>query len=242
MKRTYMLIAALVMGLAFNATAQEQQSTTAKGYIGITGGLSPVFGNYTKSDYTSDASGYASTGANIGITGVYFIKHNFGVAALISYQGFGFHGSQSLADGFKEAFDLDSTTVYRKGNNSTFNFMIGPYYALPFAHKWHLDFRVLAGVVNAKLAGYEVFLEDGEGNQFSQKQSTATTFGYQAGVGLRYDIGRHLGVGVNADFFGSRPNFKIENDNRVNSAGRLLTNYKQSITGVNTNLTVMYRF
>ena len=120
--------------------------------------------------------------------------------------------------------------------------MVGPYYSLPFAGKWHLDIRVMAGVVNAKLAGYEVFLEDGEGNQISQKQSTATAFGYQAGLGLRYDIGKHFGLGINADYFGSKPDFKIANENRVNSAGRLLSGYNQAIAGVNTNLTVMYRF
>jgi len=239
-------IMACCLFTVLGANAQNNQNSMAKsmkekGYIGITGGFSPVFGNFSKAEYSDPKSGFASSGMNIGLTGVYFIKHHFGIKGLISYNGYGYHGAQSLADGYKEAFDLDSTTLYRKGNNRTFNILVGPYYSLPLSDRLHLDFSVLIGYSNAQLAGNELFLEDGVGNQFEQKPATASAFGYQAGAGLRYDLGRHFGIGIQADYFGANPDFKVDNTNRKNEAGRLLTQYHEPIQSLNLNLTVIYR-
>lgn len=242
------LSAALLLAVLFSYAAQAQDKANSatnnddKSFIGITGGFSPVFGNYTKTAYMDDKSGFASAGMNIGITGVYFIKHHFGIAGLISYSGYGYQGSQNLTDGYKEAFDLDSATLYRKGNNDAFSILVGPYYSLPLGQsKLHLDVRILVGYVHAQFAGNEVYLEDGVGNQFEQQPANASAFGYQSGIGLRYDLCRHFGVGVNADYFGSTPDFKIDNTNRKNEAGWLRSEYKQPIQGINANLTLIYR-
>ncbi|HET8573694.1 MAG TPA: outer membrane beta-barrel protein [Edaphocola sp.] len=249
MKNKIIMISTLLVCCLFTALGAKAQnsqngietSLKEKAYIGITGGFSPVFGNFSKAEYSDPKSGFASSGMNIGLTGVYFIKHHFGIAGLISYNGYGYHGAQSLADGYKEAFDLDSTTLYRKGNNRAFNILVGPYYSLPLSDRLHLDFSVLLGYTNAQLSGNELFLEDGVGNQFEQKPATASAFGYQAGAGLRYDLARHFGVGVQAAYFGAVPDFKIDNINRKNEAGRLLTRYHQPIQSLNLNLMLSYR-
>jgi len=233
-------LSATVKTNAQGAPADPKQEQ--KGYIGITGGGALLFGNFTQTGYNDDKAGFASSGMNIGITGVYFIKHHFGIAALVSYHGYGYHGAQNLVDGYKEAFDLDSATLYRKGNNQSFNILVGPYYSLPLGNgRLHLDARVLAGYVNAQFAGNEIYLEDGVGNQFEQKPATASAFGYQAGLGLRYDLG-HFDIGINADYFGANPHFTIDNTNRKNEAGWKRTEYAQPIQGVNANLTLLYHF
>jgi len=236
-----MILSCLMVG--FSAGAQQVHSKTSdtkeQSYIGITGGFSPVFGNYAKTDYGDPKSGFAASGVNFGVTGVYFVKGHFGVKGLVSLNAFGFHGGQNLADGYKEAFDLDEATFTQKGNNQTFNILVGPSYSFPFAQRFHFDLSVLVGYTHAQLAGNEILLEDE--SKIEQEKSVASAFGYQLGAGVRYDLGNHFGLGLSAGYFGAKPDFKIENKNRVNEAGRRLNDYHQTIQSVNLNLTVSYR-
>lgn len=236
------MILSCLMG-HFSAGAQQVNNRTSnikeQSYIGITGGFSPVFGNYAKADYENPKSGFAASGMNFGVTGVYFLKGHFGIKGLVSFNAFGFHGGQNLADGYKEAFDLDEATFTQKGNNQAFNILVGPCYSFPFAQRFHFDLGVLVGYTRAQLAGNEVLLEDE--SKIEQEKSVASAFGYQLEAGLRYDLGNHFGLGLSAGYFGAKPDFKIENQNRVNEAGRRLNDYHQSIQTVNFNLAVSYR-
>lgn len=217
-------------------------SVNAQNYIGITGGFSSVSGNFSKTDYSDLKSGFASSGGNIGITGVYFFSKHFGINALVSYQGYGFKGVQNLADGYKEDFDIDSSTIYIKKNNYTLNFFVGPYYSFPITDNFSIDLRVLLGLTNAHLAGNEVYLEDQADGTFSQKAAAATTLGLQGGAAMKYHLTRHLGLMVNADYYYTKPDFSITNINRYNNAGREINTYNQAISGINLNLSVVYLF
>jgi hypothetical protein len=213
-----------------------------KSFIGVTGGLSVPGGNYSKGDYSNDKSGFAKTGFNIGITGAwYFKKSHWGIGGILSYTHYGFKNAQSIADGYKEAFDVDSTTAYIKGSNQTVNILIGPYYNIAFG-KFNLDLRVLGGVVNATLPGNEIYLEEGIDNHLTQKKATATAFGWQGGASLRYAITSHIGVLAGLDYFYSKPDFTVENENRPVNAGRKISAYNEPISGIQANVGVVYTF
>lgn len=232
MKR--ILSALLIIVAALNADAQS--------FIGVTGGLSLPGGNYSKGDYNNDKSGFAKSGFNVGITGAYFFKKShWGVGGVVSLTHFGFKNSQGLADGYKDAFDVDSATVYIKGSNQSVNVLVGPYYSFDFG-KFNLDLRLLGGVVNATLPGNEVYLEDGIDNRLLQKKSTATAFGWQGGAALRYTVCSHIGILLGVDYFYSKPDFSIDNENRPVNAGRKIEGYKEAISGLQTNLGVVYTF
>jgi hypothetical protein len=242
MKKILFIIAVTLS--VYNASAQNKpvEKTGAKSFIGITGGLSLPGGNYTKDDYYNDKSGFAKSGFNVGITGAwYFKKSHWGVGGVLSYTHYGFKNAQALANGYKEAFDLDSTTVYIKGSNQSVNILVGPYYNIGFG-KFNLDLRLLGGVVNATLPGNEVYLEDGIDNHLTQKKSTATTFGWQGGAALRYAVTSHIGILLGVDYYYSKPNFTIENENRPVNAGRKIASYKEAISGLQANVGVVYSF
>ncbi len=226
------------------ADAQGMKASKDKGQpdymIGLTGGLSSAGGNFTKTDYSDPKSGFAGSGFNAGITGTWFVKKNFGITALISYHGYSVAGLQHLADGFKHDFDIDSSTVTNRGSNYTMNFLAGPYYSLPLSKKISLDGRLMVGLVSAHMAGFEVNIEDQSEATFSQKEASAATFGAQIGMGVRYNITPALGIMLNVDYFYSKPNFTIENANRNNNAGRLITSYNEPVSGLNSNITLVY--
>lgn len=242
MKRIFILLA-LLGALQTQAQDKPEPATGAHSYLGLTGGVNFPLGNFGKGDYSNDKSGYAGTGFNIGITGVYYFKHsNFGIGGVASLAQYGFKGAQSLADGYKEAFDIDSSTVYVHGHHQALNILVGPYYNFSFGRKLALDVHVLGGIVNATLPGFEVFIEDQEGNNFSQEKVKQSAFGLQGGAALHYNVCRHFSIFVGVDYNYSNPSFAINNVNRPVNAGRKIETYHQPFTSLQTNVGVAYRF
>lgn len=221
---------------------QEVVHTDPKLYIGLSGGLSVPMGNFAKANYADPKSGFAKTGANIGVTGTYLLTKHFGITALVSYQVYGFKSAQNLANGYKDDFAVDSATAQINGINYSINVLVGPYYTSALYHNLYLDVRVLAGITSAHLAGNTIYLEDQTDATFGQNQSSATAFAFQLGGALRYNLCKHWGLSLGVDYFSSKPDFSIDNTNRKNEAGRMLTAYHQPIQGINTNLGIVYRF
>ncbi|HEU4718710.1 MAG TPA: hypothetical protein VFU15_12790, partial [Bacteroidia bacterium] len=144
-------------------------------------------------------------------------------------------------DGYKEDFDVDSTTVSVTGKYQFWNFFVGPYYSFPM-NKLTIDLRFVAGLVHASTPEFKVDLEDQMNATFYQRSSTSNAFGFQAGAGLRYQLAGGLCAKLNADYYYAHPDFMITNDNRVNSAGRLLTEYKEPVSMINLNIGLAYQF
>ncbi|MDR3679735.1 MAG: outer membrane beta-barrel protein [Flavipsychrobacter sp.] len=228
------------------AKAQDTKSADSptKWVIGITGGISSPSGNFTKTDYDNGLSGFAGSGYNMGITSTWFIKKRFGITVLASYHHYSYQGIQNIANGFHEAFDVDSASATTRSSNHSINILVGPAYSLPVSTKFSFDFRVLAGIVDATLAGWDVVLTDANITHpaLTQNASHATTFGMQAGAAIKYNITKQWAVLLNGDYFYSKPNFSIVNIDRNANAGREITNYNQSIAGINGNLTLAYYF
>jgi hypothetical protein len=217
-------------------------SKKVKSFIGITGGYANAMGNLAKNNYDDDKSGYAnSAGFNLGLEGAYYFHKNIGFGGVVSSTSFYTKGLQTLSDGYKEAFDIDSTTVTVKGKYTTYNFLVGPYFSFP-CNKFTFDMRVVGGLVRAMTPEFTTFLEDQKDLTFIQKSATASAFGFQAGAGLRYSILKNICFKINADFYYSNPDFKIVNENRVVNSGRLLTEYKQPIMGLYLNFGIAYQF
>ena len=143
---------------------------------------------------------------------------------------------------FPGGFEVDSVTFSFMGKNQTYSMLIGPVYTMSLAKKLDLDFRLLVGFVNASLAGNSMTLTDGGVTDptFYQAVSWANTFGGQLGAAIRYSIGDHMGIALNADFFYSKPDFTVNNINRVNNNGREIFSYNEPIEGLNGNLTLYY--
>ena len=238
-----LIIATIFTGCNIFANAQNTsaQNTENQILVGITGGATIPLGNFTRTDFSNPNSGFAGSGGNIGAMGTYMLNKHWGITALASYHSYSFKGLQVLADSFKESFALDSTTVNVKGSNYSVNLLAGPYYSAAVNKKIHIDSRLLVGFINAHLAGNTVLFEDQAASTFTQNSASANTFGFQFGTGVRYDIWKHFGVMLNVDYFYSKPDFQITYENRNNSAGRWIKNYDQPITGINTNLTIVYQ-
>jgi len=237
MKKIFFPILVSFLGL----TVQAQQKTSHV-ELSVNGGIASPTGNFSKSDYEDESSGFAKSGGHFNITGTYFLSKHFGIGALVGFSQFGFKGAQSLADGYKEDSGTDSTTLYTKGKNQDFSVLAGPYYRFTLGKSLSLDLRVLAGYVKTNLAGFSVYYEDYTDNVMSQKEASGGGFGYQAGAGLNYHISNCWGVKINADYFSSKPKVDIAYENFVVNSGRRLSTYNESLSGIAATVGLFYSF
>ena len=164
----------------------------------------------------------------------------FGIGAFVGFSQFGFKGSRSLADGYKEDSGTDSTTLYTKGHNRTFSILAGPYYSIPAGKKASIDLRALGGYVNTHLAGFQVFYEDNLDNSMSQKESSAGAFGFQLGAAIKYEVTKKIAIKLNADYFSTTPKINISYENFVVNSGRKLSEYNESISGINATVGIAF--
>jgi opacity protein-like surface antigen len=218
-------------------------------FIGITGGLSIPTGNWAKANFVSsvsgfagDPSGYAKKGGLGGVEGAYFFSKHVGIGALANYATYKTN-IKPLSDGYQDSFDVDQVTTTASGYK-IWNFLPGFYFDLPVWKRLSVTARALAGISHASTPAISVDVEDGgnDDGTFEQKEASKTAFAFDLGAGLSYRIGHCFAVNLKADYFNTKPDFTIENSQRLNSAGRLITSYDQPLSAVNVSLGVAYVF
>lgn len=221
-----------------SAVAQDK----APSFIGVNGGISLPMGNWSKTNYEDNKSGFAGAGPQVAIDGAYFFSKHIGVGALVNYSSYKTRDINGLSAGYQDAFDVDQVTT-TAGSYRLWNFLPGLYFNFP-AHPISITARALAGITHATtpLVAVDVMDADIDDGTFEQKESTANSFGFDLGVGISYPVIKQIAINLRADYFYSNPDFQIENTNRQNKAGRLVNEYHQPLTGINISLGVAYCF
>jgi hypothetical protein len=127
----------------------------------------------------------------------------------------------------------DESTVSATNRYRSLNVMIGPYFSFPI-NKFTIDVRFMGGLLQSfSTPEMTVLLEDQTDATFKQNSSTASAFEWQVGTGFRYAFSDKMGFVFRADYFSS-DGVKVDNENRTNSAGRLVT--KQPMSWINTSV------
>jgi opacity protein-like surface antigen len=117
------------------------------------------------------------------------------------------------------------------------NVLVGPQFSLR-SGKFIFDFRLLGGLVKSlSTPEMTVLLEDQTGTTFKQSSSTASAFGWQVGTGTRYPLNDKLSLMLKVDYFSSA-GVTVGNENRNNSAGRLVTNQPMSWVNITVGIAV----
>jgi opacity protein-like surface antigen len=239
--RTYFLLVAFLL-IIQNLVAQNN----SKSFIGLSGGLSAPVGNFAKADAGTfgnwnNTSGFAKTGYSVGVEGAWFFLPNIGIGGSITYSDHGALNNKdvnTLASSYQEAFDVDQAAVSTSRRYQALNAMVGPYLSLPYK-KFNFEVRAMAGILKSfSTPEVDIVLTDASINYpFSQKSSTASAFGWQTGLGLRYALTEKFSLTIRGDYFHSN-GITIENTNRNNSAGRLVTN--QPMSWINGSMGIAY--
>jgi len=243
MKTKYIAAVALLFGVVLTMQAQDK----AKNYLGFSVGSTFATGDFASTETGTlnnwnNTAGFAKTSFMVGAEGAYYFLPKLGVVGTINFSDHGRFETadvKKLGDSYTDAFAVDESTVKTTGRYRSLTVMAGPQLSLPF-NKLTIDIRAMGGLLTS-LSSPEitVLLEDQTDATFTQKSSSASAFGWSAGAGLRYALSDKLGLMFRADYFSSE-GVKIENTNRANDAGRLVT--KQPMLWINTTIGIAYSF
>ncbi len=153
----------------------------------------------------------------------------------------------SIAKGYLEAFDCDSATA-AAGNYTNTSFLVGPYFALPLGN-FTIEARLLGGITTtttpamiAQAINEPDATDPMSVSTFAQAAGKASAFGFNAGLGFRYQLLNHLSISLRGDYFSSTPNISLTNYGHQNNIGREISSYNQPIAGISGTLGVGYTF
>jgi opacity protein-like surface antigen len=181
---------------------KREELFVKRGMFGVMGGVAiPVM------DFADDnfklASGYATTGYNIKLGIAYDLSPDFGMALQYQFTNNPFNGKEFFND-IKQA---------NNNNNIAFNslsskpwtlqgMMLGVYY--PFrTYRTTIDMKLMGGFLTGNLPEYTIsYTDKAQNTTYTQRQNetSATNFGFQAGVGIRYQLYKNLLLLGAADF------------------------------------------
>ncbi|MEO8085997.1 MAG: outer membrane beta-barrel protein [Bacteroidota bacterium] len=241
MKNKILVVVAVIIFAAFiNVSAQD-----SKGYIGISGGYSSIFGNITKGDdYLNLSQGFAKSGAPaFAIDGAYFFNKNIGAGLMFNISTYGVTGQDVLSAGYVEAFAVDEVTM-TIGSYKMFNILPAFYYTLPI-NKLNVDFRFMIGYSGLTTPEIKVQLEDAADTPLIQEASSGGGLALGLGAGMRYAFTKHIGAAVRLDYLNAKQSVDIKYSNLNNPTDGLfrnLTTYNESIGNFNATLGLVYNF
>lgn len=237
MKKIFIIIY-LIAATTLVSLAQEKP----KSYISINTGATIALGDFSKAEAGTfnnwnNTAGFAKTGWALGLDGTFFLAPRFSLTGSLYYAD---HGTFTTTDAAKlgasytDAFAVDYTTVSTSGRYQSLVVLVGPQYSIPFK-KLIVDVHVMAGLMKS-LSTPSMTVELEDQSSFTQNSSTASAFGWQAGAGVRYPLKGKWGLLLKTDYFTSN-GIAIDNSNRNNSAGRLVTNQPMSWLNITTGVT-----
>ena len=233
MKRVYTIVSiSILIFTALNAGAQ------VKSYLSLYSGWSTPLGNYGSTDYNNNQAGFAKRGVTIALDGAFYLKKNFAIAGIISFQDQGkltAVDTYALAQGYIGSYSADQATVSGYDRYHNWNILIGPQYSFTYKD-FILDLRASAGLVWVTSTPETSITLTGVQEQtaiFYQRRSFGKLFGYGGSGGLRYKLGDTWTVGIKASYISS-DGTTVTNTGRTENLGRLVT--KLPISELQTTL------
>jgi len=214
---------------------------TERGYIAVSIGTSIPSGDFGSNDYRNSSAGYTKTGIMFNIAMAYKLHEHFGVAAL-------FYGQANKIDELGKANQLNYpsseglTETYQSNPWLTGGLLAGGYCSYPILEKWSVESRILLGFTTILLPDFtDKFTDPNTGDIYiiKERSTSATSFSYLMGLGLKYDIGNRICLLTNVDYIGARPEFKkVTTVDNYSSSTR---SYTQSFGTVNVGIGIGYR-
>jgi hypothetical protein len=243
MKSKITICAAIMLFVALtkvHAQDAKKITTDSKGFIGISGGYSLPFGNFTKSDYLDLKAGFAKAGPVFSLDGGYFFNKHIGAGLVLSRANYGIKAQDVLSAGYVEAFAVDEVTM-TVSPYTLYNILPALYYTIQ-KDKLNIDFRLMIGYSSLTVPKIQVQLEDNADSPLIQNQSTGGGLGFGIGAGARYKFASHFGAALRIDYLNSKPNVNITYTNLNNPTDefRYLKKYNESIGVLNASLGLYY--
>lgn len=193
------------------------------GYVAIAGGMALPLAAYASNLGAATGSVFSLSAAFPGI-----ISHG-GIAFKFDYGINGFNktrleGIENTVAGFS---NINCTVPDSLGHCSYSAFLTGLYLTYPKKH-WTIDFRMLAGVMMARIPGIDIIYYDETRNNTGVNQQAATSaaaFAFDLGFEFRYPVKSRFCIILSGDYLHAVPSFTVVNTgNQLTSYGSIEDN------------------
>jgi hypothetical protein len=216
-----------------------------RSYLGLSFGGSLPNDEFAKTSLQEDG-GYALPGFVIEFAGAYIFDYYFGIAGTATF-------SSNPIDAVKFGEDLEAAippidpppaedpVINIKVANWTYsNVMVGPTATLPL-WRFNFDLRAVAGLSFLLSPPQEVYIQVDDKEFFQGRSNSTVNFAYMLGGGLRFNVNDFYGIRLSADYFRSKPTFKVSEGSLIDAATGKST-YEMDIGTINLNIGIAYRF
>jgi len=236
-KLRFTLFIILLSSIAFAFTENNMpgrkgahsRRTWSKAFIGVSAGASIPTADFAKAD-TIQGSGFAKIGMSFNLTAGIKLMPYLGIMATV-----GAAVSPFDASAFGNLQSTPGITLTYSANS----YFIGQYMAGPFLYysdgeKFDVILRTVGGLASVK---FPIISANSSSSSYTQASTietpSALSFGYDLGLGVNFKIANHIGLLVNADYFGTKVTYKDQKT--TTDIDFFLSNIKTNSTSVDSN-------
>jgi len=235
MKKLIILFAALFVAQALWAQEEEH----FKFYLGVSYGTSFTLGNFADKDVDNPDAGFAENGSKVDLYGGYYLNEKLTLLGVLRYQVYETDISNIVND--YNAQNPGVSLTADSENWETFYFLVGTAYKVKISRKFALFPRAALGplvVSSPEVNG--VVTGGSDSNVLTRSAETGVGLGFEVGIGLRTNLGKHFTLMPSYDFSGG---FVDIADVQTNNNNNIVTNeYSPSIRSFNLGISLAYRF
>ena len=235
MQRLILLYLLLSSGTLF---AQDEEREP-KFILGLSYGTTFPLGDFRDSDISNPDAGFAKNGQKFDIFTAIPFKDKIKITGVFRYQSFSTE-VEDLINQFRE----ENPGVEFTGSSEdwqTFYFLVGMAYRIKISKKFGFSPRFGLGPLFVKSPGINI---DNTGggitNNFNRSSETGVGLGYEIGIGLRNDLGKHFSLMPTFTFSGGIVTIKDVITSIDNLA--VTSDYSPTIFSFNLGLSLAYRF
>lgn len=235
MKQFFFSLLFLVIFQSFFA----QTKSEPKFYLGTSFGTSYTLGDFEDQDIGNPDAGFADDGSKLDVFGGFFLNESVTLTGVFRYQTY-----NTNFDNVIETFRTNNPNVNFTGNSEDWNvysLLVGAAYKINIAKKFSLFPRIAVGPMLVNSPGIQISSPDVTVTQnFSRSSENGFGFGYEIGIGLTKNLGKHFALMPTFTFSGGFAT--ITNVNTTTDNVLINNNIDAVIQSFNLGISLAYRF
>ncbi|MBQ4821669.1 outer membrane beta-barrel protein [Aquimarina sp. MMG016] len=233
-KTSFLLVSLLV--IVTSLVAQDQNDS--KYYIGISAGSSFPLGDFKDVSENNANSGFAETGAKFDIYGGYRFQEKLILTGTIRLQRYSTDTNDLI-----NSLEINNPGINFTNDSDNWNvlyLLAGLAYQIDISKKFAVSPRIGIGPMIVNSPDIFVTATNGSSTVNYQRDGDAVTgFGYEIGIGLKRDLGKHFALMPTFTFTGGF--ITIESATRIGGV-IVYSEYQPNIITFNLGLSLAYKF
>ncbi len=215
-----------------------QGNNDSKYYLGFSAGSSFPLGDFKDASENNDNAGFAKTGAKFDIYGGYRIKEKIILTGTIRIQNYDID-----TDDLINTLEANNPSIDFTDNSDNWNVLYvlaGVAYQMNISEKFAVLPRLSIGPMIINSPDVSVTATNGTSTvDYVRDGESAAGFGYEVGIGLKRDLGKHFALMPTFTFTGGF--ITLESVTRIGGVV-VYSEYQPNIITFNMGLSLAYKF